>query len=413
MRNESAFLYDCHVSTNEGTDTFVGIRCDGERIRVCFPIGYNLGKTQDEQKKDIQLLIRVLARFSNIKEKSIPQSPIKNFEIVNFPIQAYLIILDEFYNRGYYNEIEHIFKTNGNGPKNWAKTIKTQKAYQQDDSFIYLSTITQESKVDISNYITKINEFCVDEAYNKIGFLFKKIYPKKPTILFNEKRFISSLKAKLCKENNDKNKLLLSSMIEMIQYIGQNGQNSRFFFGTTHFEYVWERLIDFNFGVDNKNYYYSRTSWYLNTGGNHVKSALEPDTIMRLGKKIFILDAKYYRYGVSKDPSELPHSTSINKQITYGEYVATSQKFKDSNGKSPLVYNAFLMPFNRDGEYFRTDKNMLHIGEARGDWKKTNALYERVQGVLLDVKWLMSKTVKHNQNDISELAILIERMIDK
>ena len=244
-------------------------------------------------------------------------------------------------------------------------------------------------------------------------FYLKKIYPKKPTILFNEKRFISSLKAKLCKENNDKNKLLLSSMIEMIQYIGQNGQNSRFFFGTTHFEYVWERLIDFNFGVDNKNYYYPRTSWYLNTGGNHVKSALEPDTIMRLGKKIFILDAKYYRYGVSKDPSELPHSTSINKQITYGEYVATSQKFKDSNGKSPLVYNAFLMPFNRDGEYFRTDKNMLHIGEARGDWKKTNALYERVQGVLLDVKWLMSKTVKHNQNDISELAILIERMIDK
>ena len=30
MEKESAPLYECHVNTNEGTDTFVGIRSDGD-----------------------------------------------------------------------------------------------------------------------------------------------------------------------------------------------------------------------------------------------------------------------------------------------------------------------------------------------------------------------------------------------
>lgn len=128
---------------------------------------------------------------------------------------------------------------------------------------------------------------------------------------------------------------------------------------------------------------------------------------------MFILDAKYYRYGDSKDPTELPRSTSINKQITYGEYVATHPKFKDENGQAPPVYNVFLMPFNKDGEVFPSKENMLHIGEARGDWKDSGASYERVQGILLDIKWMMARTIKHNKRDINQLAQLVENIIQK
>ena len=381
MEKESAPLYECHVNTNEGTDTFVGIRSDGEQIKVCFPVGYNLGKTDAEQKNDIQLLIRVLTRFSDIKEKLLPQLLINNPETVNFPIQAYMTVLNEYYNRrGYYTENERIFAVNGNGPKSWSRTIKTQRAYPQDDSFIYLTTVAQESRVDTANFITKINEFCVEEAYKKVGFLFSADNVKKPSIPFDEKRFVMALKEKLRCENNDKNKALFSGMIDMIQYVGKKGRNARFFFGTNDFEYVWEKLIDFNFGEDNK---------------------------------VFILDAKYYRYGDSKDPTELPRSTSINKQITYGEYVATDPKFKDAAGQAPPVFNVFLMPFNKNGQAFPSKENMLHIGEARGDWKDSGASYERVQGVLLDIKWMMARTVKHNKKDISQLAQLVENIISK
>lgn len=412
MEKESAPLYDCHVNTNEGTDSFVGIRSDGEQIKVCFPVGYNLGKTESEQKKDIQLLIRVLTRFSGIKEKLLPQLSMSNPETVNFPIQAYMTILEEYYNRGYYTENERIFKVNANGHKSWSRTVKTQRAYPQDDSFIYLTIVAQESKVDTANYITKINEFCVEEAYKKIGFLFSPNTPRKSTIPFDERRFLMCLKDKLRGENNDKNKALFSGMIDMIQYVGKKGRNARFFFGTNDFEYVWERLIDFNFGIDNKNFYFPRTSWYLGSAGIHAKSALEPDTIMLKGNKVFILDAKYYRYGDSADPTELPRSASINKQITYGEFVATNPKFRDENGVAPPVFNVFLMPFNKYGKFFKSSTNMLHIGEARGDWKCKGEPYERVQGILLDVKWMMERTVKHNKSDISQLAALVDNIIN-
>ena len=246
-----------------------------------------------------------------------------------------------------------------------------------------------------------------------MGFLFSADNVKKPSIPFDEKRFVMALKEKLRCENNDKNKALFSGMIDMIQYVGKKGRNARFFFGTNDFEYVWEKLIDFNFGEDNKNFYFPRTSWYLGTEGKHAKSALEPDTIMKEDNKVFILDAKYYRYGDSKDPTELPRSTSINKQITYGEYVATDPKFKDAAGQAPPVFNVFLMPFNKNGQAFPSKENMLHIGEARGDWKDSGASYERVQGVLLDIKWMMARTVKHNKKDISQLAQLVENIISK
>ena len=71
------------------------------------------------------------------------------------------------------------------------------------------------------------------------------------------------------------------------------------------------------------------------------------------------------------------------------------------------------MPFNKNGQAFPSKENMLHIGEARGDWKDSGASYERVQGILLDIKWMMTRTVKHNKKDISQLAQLVESIIQK
>ena len=45
-------------------------------------------------------------------------------------------------------------------------------------------------------------------------------------------------------------------------------------------------------------------------------SALEPDTIMLQNGKCYILDAKYYNYGISWNPNALPASSSI--EITNG-----------------------------------------------------------------------------------------------
>lgn len=60
---------------------------------------------------------------------------------------------------------------------------------------------------------------------------------------------------------------------------------------------------------------FPQTNWMLLDQGDAANPALEPDTIMIVENKVFVLDAKYYRYGDSKRPDHLQKSTSINKQI--------------------------------------------------------------------------------------------------
>ena len=60
---------------------------------------------------------------------------------------------------------------------------------------------------------------------------------------------------------------------------------------------------------------------------NAVTNAeLEPDTTMLHDNKIYVIDAKFYKFGVSGNPGDSPESSSINKQITYGEYIATHEQ---------------------------------------------------------------------------------------
>lgn len=396
--------YRCRVSTHRGTDTFVGLCSDGKEIEICFPLGFRLSDTQEGQKQDIRLLIRVLSRFSQTEDR--PPRP-GGKTIAGCPIHAYLTVLDEFYNRGYYTELERICKTGGRGPKNWSRTVATQTPYPQNGSLLFLTPVTRESRVNTESYLTKISEFCVEEAYQKIGFLFPDCTPRRSTLPFDEKRFLSVLHDRLRRENNDRNKNLLSGMIDMIQYLGRNGKAAGFFYGTDRFEFVWQQLIDFDFGTERKQDYYPRAFWKLTSGSIRPTYPLIPDTITRDAGDIFVLDGKYYRYGDSGLPEDLPGSNSISKQITYGEYIAVSPKFQDAAGLPPTVYNAFLLPFDQESGLFPSAGPMYLAGEAQSNWKRSGALYERIYGVLLDSKWLMSRTVRQNPADIRRLADLI------
>lgn len=99
---------------------------------------------------------------------------------------------------------------------------------------------------------------------------------------------------------------------------------------------------------------------------------------------IYTLDAKHYKYGTTKKVSDLHESTFINKQITYGEFIAEQERFKEKHGKNYKVYNAFIIPYAQEnGEIL---KNME---VAYSDWKTNKKSYKNIQGILLDVKNLM------------------------
>lgn len=401
----------CRVTTNIGRDTFVGIKSEGCGISVCFPLGYHISDNDEELRQDIIKLIAVLSKYSNNKEQRLITNQIQRSETVDFPIQAYMFIISDYMKNGYYIENEVRYKGNRRGKINWSRTIKYQKPLMQGTSPIYLDYIVKDSISNDKSLITLVHEYCVYESFEKLGWLYTSLIPRKARIRrLDKKMFLAVLYEKLGQTFNDKVKELFNSMIAMINYLGQQDVPQQFYFGTERFEYVWEKLIDFTFGISNKEKYFPKTKWYLREGTKRLNAALEPDTIMICNGKVYVLDAKYYKYGVTGIPGHLPESTSINKQITYGEYIATNtEKFGNFT-----VYNAFLMPFDRkDTRNFDPSlQPMRNIGEGTAEWKISTNEYERVQGILIDVRFLMNNVVKQNKNEILRLSSEIEKYFE-
>ena len=72
------------------------------------------------------------------------------------------------------------------------------------------------------------------------------------------------------------------------------------------------------------------------------------------------------------------------------------------------VYNAFLMPFDSLKSKYPDNTNMLKVGEAVSNWKDNTEEYQKIQGILIDVKTLMSINVRQEMKEIEKLAKLIE-----
>jgi hypothetical protein len=70
------------------------------------------------------------------------------------------------------------------------------------------------------------------------------------------------------------------------------------------------------------------------------------------------------------------------------------------------------MPFSNRNEIFYMKENIRYIGEAISDWKNSTYEFERVQGVLVDIKYLMHNYLKRNENYIVELTDLIQRAFE-
>lgn len=108
---------------------------------------------------------------------------------------------------------------------------------------------------------------------------------------------------------------------------------------------------------------------------------------MIIGDCVYVLDAKYYKYGQTRNVYDLPDTSSISKQIIYGEYVSRVEPDK-------TIYNAFLIPF--DSYSWGTEKFHL-IGTAYSQWKDNIKQYEVVKGILVDTKYIMQITDRVNK----------------
>lgn len=404
MENNS--LFDrCRTNTNIESDVFVGIQRKDRYYEINFPLGYHCGEDEKGLRKDILSLINVLAKNTDKRESEVYLG-LNRDEHTGIPVQAYLYLIKDFFERGYYKGRETYRKIAKRGKIDWSRTIKTQKPLLQDDEAYYLDFVVKKNTINEDELITLVHKYCVYESFDKFGWLFTSFVPTEPKTGLNRRMMLAVVNDKLQNTFNDRNRELFKNMIAVIKAMRDDNE-SDFRYGTYRFEYVWEKMIDRVFGISEKDKYFPKTAWKLTDGRNHDNAFLEPDSIMLLDRKVYVLDAKYYKFGWSGAPGHLPESTSINKQITYGEYIAEDEKFM-KDGESPMVYNAFIMPYDSQGKRFPTGKPIHYIGTATSDWKSDKKKYENVVGILMDVKYLMGIDGRTDQSEILKLAELIE-----
>lgn len=393
----------CFINTNIKEDKFVGLKVEGSDYQIHFPLGFQLSDNDEDVRHDIMLLLSILARYTDKTESDDLKNSIKDYSKREV-LMSYIYIIQDFLSRGYYKEQVAEYASSKVGKIDWSRTIKNKCPAIIKDNLFYLEFITKKKIVSETDIITLIHMYCVFRSFFMIGWLFTNYIPLEPQIEFDKAWFSNVISRKLANTFNDQNKELFKSMLNIILDESEYGLDVKgFTFGTTKFEYIWQCLVDSVFGIENKSSYFPRTYWKLLENEKRINYPLMPDTIMLHDGNIYILDAKYYQYGYTRNIKDLPGSDSINKQITYGEYIAKNKINKNSSTK---IYNAFIMPFSA----YRWQTGMkVYIGEAFGNWKNGDNEYEKVKGIMIDVKYLMEISGMRNVRAINELASLIKK----
>lgn len=399
----------CHVNSNDDGDSFVGVKADTDDAIIYFPIGYQLPANDDDLRVDINNLLGVLAAFMK-EDRVIEVSKFEAPRTVDFPMHAYLKVIRSFLRMGrYYIETDPQFRTDTKGKTSWPRTVREQRALVQKNGSLVFTNMTVRSVTPNANkQITQIHRFCVYEAFEKMGWLYVPFMPDKPGPHPGIKESIYILDKKLVATNDDVEQELFNAMRDMLVYIDERSSDKQYFFGTDFFENVWERMIDKAFGVEDKEQYFPRTCWLLDYGRDKEKRPLQPDTIMIYGDKYYVLDAKLYRYGWDPKPEHLPNSADINKQITYGEYIEQTRRLPNEK-----LYNAFIMPYNKENNLFMLNSNFGNIGEAVSDWKANVKNYERIQGIVVDTRYLMYNYIGTSDQQKKEMAVCIEKVLTR
>ncbi len=173
---------------------------------------------------------------------------------------------------------------------------------------------------------------------------------------------------------------------------------------TESYENNWEYMVNEVFGNKNPEDFFPWTSWHI-AGKTYYNSKLRPDTILAYEDKLYIIDSKYYRFWITWDPRHLPQSDSIQKQITYWDYVENNKNYSD-------IYNAFILPYNRENNPFNVGWNIEYYGFSKSDWRSNEKKnYEHVALILMDTKYLIDCYFWNEEKEIENLVKSIEKIL--
>lgn len=447
--SEEISLQELEISlkTAQGGNDFVGIKITQSERTVVFPLGYfpeksslSASKIQKEERNEILNLINsIYLCTSNKKGERV--SVLNGDVKCDFPIKSMLYIIEDFLDRGtYYTEKETLYTKSNGGKISWNRTIKRIKPAVSESGIAFLDFIIRKSRIQENQLITEIHKYCVYKCFEIFGFLYSSSLPEKglldeTDISKNKKYYAQVLQEKIDSTYLESNVELFSNLLDFINFFDCESETKEASYGTNCFQVVWEKMVDSVFGTvgqtEKEKYFYTGSRWNFTDGKPKQNAPLRPDTIMiaenpleQSGRKCFIIDSKYYSYKTlrkldseeneSEQESVLVHGSipgtdSIQKQITYAQYIDSEIKTFGSEKREKFrfrhsdIFNVFFLPANNIEEKLR------YIGSATSDWHDGSKNYHTVHAVTLDTKFLLKNGNKKSDEMQKELAELIEK----
>ncbi|GAA5819182.1 MAG: LlaJI family restriction endonuclease [Methanobrevibacter sp. CfCl-M3] len=414
----------------EDKASFVGVSMqideNGQRKpHVTFPMHFEFTNYDGEELSDanskklrteIRLLLSVMSACKNDTQYNRFED--EQEDTYSFPYLDFLRVIRFFLSNGLLFEQEKQYKIHNSGKISWSKTIKQVSPIVSNGSVIYPRFVASKRVLYEDELIVKLYQYCVYESFNKIGWLYTDWMPRKPQLEItsaNKARYLTILRKQFAETFDDKKRSLFKSMIAIIQSIDFNTSNlnGMWNYGTNHFEYVWEWMIDNVYGnaIEKENCQ-PKGFWYLPKKKEPASRELRPDTIMHQNnsENWYVIDAKYYRNASSDSSDNLPGSADINKQITYASEVNWNLQ---RPGQNQRVYNSFVIPQSftsrDDNRYVKYET----FGYATGSWlenKDTKETIDWVSGIFIDTKFLMEEVMKSSSHsvEIGELSNFIK-----
>lgn len=443
------------LKTAQNGSDFVGIKITQAERTVIFPMGYfpkksslSASKIKKEERREILNLIKSIALCTS--NKNGERVSVLNGELkCDFPIKSMLYIIEDFLDRGsYYIEKETLYAKSTSGKISWSRTIKNIKPAVSESGLAFLDFIIRKSRIQENQLITELHKYCVYKCFEIFGFLYTQFVPEKglideADISKNRKYYAQILQEKIDSTYLESNIELFENLLNFISSFDSESETKEAAYGTNCFQVVWENLVDSVFGniarTEKEKHFYPASSWNFPDEKPKKNAPLRPDTIMILEtavaekcpenpqnsdrRKCFIIDSKYYSYTMlrkldsEENESEqesvlvhgsIPGSDSIQKQITYAQYIDASIKTFDSERRAKYrfnpsnIFNVFILPANN------MEEKLQYIGYATSNWHDGSKNYHTIHAVTIDTKFLLENGNKKSGEMQNELAILVK-----
>ncbi len=399
-----------HKVTNKVDDSFVGIKIKNNRIDFYYPESYNFdGASIEKSREDVIAILQTIAIAKTHSNSRIKvESSFSNNEAI--PLLSYLWIIRDYLTNGFYVNREKVLKKNQRGRVDWKRTLNGQPIISKCN--VVYSDLVVSVKNDLDNIIVEIHKYCVKKSLDVLGWLFgiksSNFIETKPFYKELKNVYIDTLKKELGQTFDDEKKIRLSHMLSIVEGLSEDKNDNEIVYGVDSYAYIFERMINSIFGNRDATKFNPSADWYLKSKDYNpfASSDLRPDTILIQDNIVYILDSKFYRYGYTTDSRDLPETTSIQKQITYGDYIKNN-KMGDEIQK---IRNAFILPYNKYDNKLGLNGALEYIGFSRANYRKSKEDHEVVHAFLIDLKHVIETWNKRNHGD--DVANLVGQIED-